>query len=99
MLSGLSPDKIIFTGYSVSSKKLYLLYNADTKHYSVITNIKAAKVKKYICTSAMLYTTLRTNATKLAPSVLMPHHVLNIKPSVVLHAIGSFSVRNVFRII
>ena len=49
MFSGLSRDKIIFTGNSVSSKKLYLLYNADTKHNSVITNIKAAMAKKYIC--------------------------------------------------
>ena len=32
VFSGLSTDKIIFTGNSVSSKKLYLLYNADTKH-------------------------------------------------------------------
>jgi len=34
VFSGLSPDKIIFTGNTVSSKKLYLLYNAETKHYS-----------------------------------------------------------------
>ena len=49
VFSGLSPDNIIFTGNSVSSKKLYLQYNADTKHYSVITNVKAAMAKKYIC--------------------------------------------------
>ena len=29
VFSGLSPDKIIFAGNYVSSKKLYLLYNAD----------------------------------------------------------------------
>ena len=45
----LSPDRIIFTGNSVSNKKFYLLYIADTDHYSAITNIKAAMVKKYIC--------------------------------------------------
>ena len=88
-----------FAGNSVSSKKLYLLYNADTKHYSVITNIKAAMAKKYICNACDLYMTLHTNATKLAPSVLISPHVLKIKPSIVLHAIGGFSVRNVFRII
>ena len=49
VFSGLSPDKMIFTGNSLSSKKLYLLHNADTKHCSVITNIKAAVTKKYIC--------------------------------------------------
>jgi len=40
---------MIFTGNSISSKKLYLLYNADKKHYSIITNIKTAMAKKYIC--------------------------------------------------
>ena len=49
VFSGRSTDKFIFTGNSVSSKKLYLLYNADTKHSSVITNIKVAMAKKYIC--------------------------------------------------
>jgi hypothetical protein len=49
VFSGLSPDKVMFAGNSVSSKKLYLLYNADTKHYSVITNIGAAMAKNYIC--------------------------------------------------
>ena len=45
----------------------------------------------------MLYMTLRTNATKPAPFVQMRHHVPKIKPSIVLHAIGGFSVRNVFK--
>jgi hypothetical protein len=39
----------MFTGNSVSSKKLHLLYNKNTKHYTVITNIKTAMAKKYIC--------------------------------------------------
>ncbi len=46
---GLSPDRLVFTGNSFSKKKLYLLYNADTGHYNVITNIKAAMAKKSIC--------------------------------------------------
>jgi hypothetical protein len=46
---GLSPDRLIFSGNSLSEKKLYLLYDADSGHYSVITNIKAAMVKKNIC--------------------------------------------------
>jgi hypothetical protein len=49
VFSGLSPDKIIFIGNFVSSKKLFLLYNADTKHYNVITIIMAAMAKKYLC--------------------------------------------------
>jgi hypothetical protein len=46
---GTNSDKPIFSGNSVSSKKLYLLYDAETGHYNVITNIKAAMAKKYIC--------------------------------------------------
>jgi len=44
---GLSPDRVIFDGNSLSNKKLYLLYDLDSKHY-VITNLKAAMAKKYI---------------------------------------------------
>jgi hypothetical protein len=46
---GLSPDRLIFRGNSLSDKKLYLLYDADSGHYNVITNIKAALAKKCIC--------------------------------------------------
>ena len=49
VFNGLNPDSVMFRGNSLSSKKLYLLYNADIKNYSVITNIKAAMAKKYIC--------------------------------------------------
>jgi hypothetical protein len=45
---GLSPDRLIFSGNSVSDKKLYLLYDAETGHYTVITNIKAAMAKRFI---------------------------------------------------
>ncbi len=31
---GLSPDRLILTGNSVSNKKLYLLYDADMGHYN-----------------------------------------------------------------
>jgi len=33
----------------IRAKKLYLLYNADTRHYNVISNIKAVMAKKYMC--------------------------------------------------
>ena len=49
VFNGLNPDRVIFSGNSLSAKKLYLLYNVNTKHYSVITNIKAAVAKRYIC--------------------------------------------------
>jgi len=44
---GLSPDRAFFSGNSVSNKILYLLY--DGGHCNVITNLKAAMAKKYIC--------------------------------------------------
>ena len=46
---GLNTDWVMFSGNSVSSKKLYLLYDAKNKHYNVITNLKAAMRKRYIC--------------------------------------------------
>ena len=49
MFNRLNTDREMFSGNSLSVKKLYLLYNANTKNYSVITNIKAAMAKKYIC--------------------------------------------------
>ena len=45
---GLSPDRFKFRGNSLSTKKLYLLYDAETGHYNVITNIKAAVAKRFI---------------------------------------------------
>ena len=39
----------MFSGNSVSSKKLYLLYDEKDKHYNVISNLKDAMVKWYIC--------------------------------------------------
>ena len=49
VFDGLSPDRLIFNGNSHSAKKLYFLYDSDNVHYNVITNIKAAMAKKYIC--------------------------------------------------
>ena len=49
VFDGLSPDRLIFSGNSHSAKKLYLLYDSDNGHYNVITNIKAAMAKRYIC--------------------------------------------------
>jgi len=49
VLDGLYPDRVMFSGNSLSAKKLYLLYNRDSVHYNVIANLKGAMPKKYIC--------------------------------------------------
>ena len=46
MYDGLSPDRVIFSGDSLSNMKLYIVY--DYGHYNVITNLTAAMVKRYI---------------------------------------------------
>ena len=38
----------MFSGNSLSSMKLHLLYDRDNEHYNVITNIKDAMAKQYI---------------------------------------------------
>jgi hypothetical protein len=48
VFDGLRPDKVIFSGKSLSAKKLYLLYDRDSGQYNVITNLKAAMAKNYI---------------------------------------------------
>jgi hypothetical protein len=45
----LSPDRLIFSGNSLSDKKLHLLYDSGSGHYNLITNIKAAMAKMYGC--------------------------------------------------
>ena len=49
VFDGLRPDRVIFSGNSLSTKKLCLLYDADSGHYNVIANLKGAMAKKYIC--------------------------------------------------
>jgi hypothetical protein len=39
----------MFSGKSVSNKKLYLLYDSDSGHYNVITNLKGAMAKRFMC--------------------------------------------------
>jgi hypothetical protein len=39
----------LFSGNSVSTKKLYLLYDSDAGLYNVITNLKATMAKTYKC--------------------------------------------------
>ena len=48
VFDGLYPDRVIFSGNSLSTKKLYFLYDRDFHHYNAITNLKAAMAKRYI---------------------------------------------------
>ena len=48
MFDGLYPHRVMFSGNSLSAKKLYLLYDRDSGHYNVITNLKGAMAKIYI---------------------------------------------------
>jgi len=45
VFDGLYSDRVMFSGNSLSAKKSYLLYD----HYNVITNLKGAMAKKYLC--------------------------------------------------
>ena len=49
VFDGLYPDRVMFSGNSLSTKKLYLLYDRNNEHYNVITNLKGAMAKRYIC--------------------------------------------------
>ena len=49
VFDGLYPERVMFSGNSLSAQKLYLLYDRDSEHYNVITNLKGAMAKRYIC--------------------------------------------------
>jgi hypothetical protein len=49
VFDGLHPDRVMFSGNSLSDKKLYLLYGRDSGHYNVITNLKGAMAKRFMC--------------------------------------------------
>ena len=91
---GLSHDRAIFSGNSLSNKKLYLLY--ETGHYNVITSFKAAMA--YVM---HMWHTLRlyTQRWQSLLPVGRQNLVLKIGKIIVLHATGGFSVRNIFRIL
>ena len=76
---GLSPDRVIFSGNSISNQKLYLLYDVDTGHYNVITNLKAAMAKKYICNVCGTLYNNSHKCEKLAPFVRRHRSVLKNK--------------------
>ena len=37
---GLSPERVMFSGDSIPSKKLHLIYDSNLGHYNVITNLR-----------------------------------------------------------
>ena len=39
VFDGFNPDRVMFSGSSLSAKKLYLPYDGDHEHYDVITNL------------------------------------------------------------
>ena len=49
MFDSLNPDKVMFSGNSLSAKKLYLLHDRDLGHHSVTTNLKGDMAKMYLC--------------------------------------------------
>jgi hypothetical protein len=98
LFDGLHPDRVMFTGSSLSAKKLYLLYDRDNGHYNVITNLKVA-MSKSIYVTRVTHTTFQTSMTEFASCVLLRHPVVEISSCIVLHVIDGFSVRSVFKII
>ena len=98
LFDGLNLDRAMFSGNSHSAKKLHLLYDRDNQYYTVITNLKGAMAKKYICNGCdTLYNTHKCDKVCSLCTATPP--ILRIRPSIVIHATDSFSVRNVFRII
>ena len=48
VFDGLNTDTAMFSGNSLSAKKLRLQYDRDYEHYNVTPNLKGAMAKKYI---------------------------------------------------
>ena len=49
VFQGLNPHSIMFSRNSLSTKKLHLIYDWDHRHYDVMTNLKGAVAKNYLC--------------------------------------------------
>jgi hypothetical protein len=94
VFDGLKPDRVIFSENSLSTKKLYVLYDSDAGHYNVITNIKAALAKRYMCEACDTLYDNTHKGDKNAPNVLLHRPVSRICRSIVEHVTGGFSLRN-----
>ena len=49
VFDGINPDRVMFSGNSLSAIKLYLLYDMDSGNYNVIAKLKVAMARKYTC--------------------------------------------------
>jgi len=76
VFDGLYSDRAIFSGNSLSAKKLYLLYDRDSGHCNVINNLKGVMAKKYICNGCD--TRIQTNVILFAPCLLLRYPVLKM---------------------
>ena len=61
MFDGLNPERVMFSGNSLSTKKIYFLCDRDNEICNVITNLNGAMAKQYICNC---YDTLYDNKHK-----------------------------------
>ena len=87
MFDGLYLDTVMFSGNSLSSKKLNLLYDRDSGHYNVITNLKGAMAKRYMCNGCeTLYNTQKC----VKACSLLRHLVPKISPSIMVHVTDGF---------
>jgi len=91
VFDGLSPDKAIFSGNSISNKKLYLLYAA--RHNNVFINLKAAMAKRYISTTCETFYESTHNCDKAwTLCTAKPPYFKN--QCIVLHVTGSSWLKN-----
>ena len=68
----------MFSGNSLSTKKLHLLYDRNNQHYDVITNLRVLWRNSTYLTGVIIYMTIHTNVTKFVPCVLLHHPVLRM---------------------
>jgi hypothetical protein len=89
---GLKPDRVIFSRNFLSAKKLYLLHDRDFGHFNVITNLKVAMDKKYMCNRCDTLYDNKHECDEVVSCVLLHHPVLRIRPRIMVHATDWFSV-------
>ena len=94
---GLKPDRVMFSGNSLSAKKLYLLYDVDCRH-NVISNLRLLWRRSTCITRVTLYDNTR-KCDKACSPIQLHHPLLKIRKGIVVHATVGFSVKNSFRII
>jgi len=68
---GLKPHRIMFSGNSLYDKKLYLLYNSDTRHYNVFT-LRLLRQKRACVTRVTPYTTIHKCDKACSLCTVMP---------------------------